>query len=451
MANGFQGPPAVDFYSQLSGLGDVIAANRQAQAKRDAFAQATTPGADGKIDYGRAVLGLAQVDPQAAALLAQRQNHEDTLKQQERDFAFRQTEAARSQKNADRTFNASQDSTPDNFVADPSVPGGYRPIGPADPDYIAKVAKAKAEAEASTPGGGGLSLNPIYAKDASGNTVILQPGKNGKAVQSSLPEGVTLNGMDNETIVADAKRLNAGDDTILKKYDKKGQGRVDLLRLNNEANRLRTEAGQDPIDLTQNVITLQGDKARERAAGTMEGRMAPAAIEAQGAFKIAQNSLDNLWRTNSVPLNKLLQMGEEASSNPELKAAKVAVNTAAMTYSRAIAPTGVGTVDSQQHAREILNTADGPKATAAAFAQLAREVDMAHASPGIAREYFAASRKARMEGKPPPAMPEYQPAQPVRAAPPPEAVAALKKDPRRAADFDAYYGAGSSDAVLGRR
>lgn len=87
MANGFQGPPAVDFYSQLSGLGDVIAANRAAQAKRDAFAQATTPGPDGQIDYGKAILGLAQVDPQAAAVLAAQRNHADTLKQQAIDNA----------------------------------------------------------------------------------------------------------------------------------------------------------------------------------------------------------------------------------------------------------------------------------------------------------------------------------------------------------------------------
>src|SRR6266404_3330918 len=82
MANEFQGPPAVDFYSQLSGLGDTIARGRAEQAKRDAFAAATTPGPDGKIDYGRAILGLAQVDPQSAQIFAQRQNHEDALKQQ---------------------------------------------------------------------------------------------------------------------------------------------------------------------------------------------------------------------------------------------------------------------------------------------------------------------------------------------------------------------------------
>lgn len=145
MANGFQGPPAVDFYSQLSGLGDVLAANRAAQAKKDAFAQATMPGADGQIDYGKAILGLAQVDPQAAALFAQRQNHADTLKQQERDFAFRQTEAQRAQGNADRSYglqkrtaDRADDPTPAGFQK--SAAGGLEPIpgGPADTGYLAK-------------------------------------------------------------------------------------------------------------------------------------------------------------------------------------------------------------------------------------------------------------------------------------------------------------------------
>jgi hypothetical protein len=505
MANELQGPPAVNFYGMLSGLGDTIAANRAAQAKKDAFTAATTPGPDGKIDYGRAILGLAQIDPQAAAVLAADRNHNDTIAHQtiedKRNASndaraasqFQQTYAL--QKSAADRATAAEgraqsefDSTPDQYAPNPnagqpgqpqyidqyaqakaaaqtSVPDGFEPNpaaatnptapkyvpksgGPQDPRYIGDVAAAKAAAEANVPGGGGLSLNPVYAKDADGNTVLLQTGKNGTAVQSNLPPGITLNGVDNETLAADATRLNAGDPNVLKKYSNKGQGRVDLLRLNNEANRQRVANGQDPIDITQNSITLQGDTARERTAGTMEGRMAPASIEAQGAFKIAQNSLDNLWRTNNVPVNRLLQMGETAMSNPELKAAKVATNTAVMTYSRAIAPTGVGTVDAQQHAREILDTADGPKATEAAFAQLAREVDMAHASPGIARQYFAAARKARMEGKSPPEMPTYQPAQPAANAPPPEAIAALKQDPRRAADFDAYYGAGAARAAL---
>lgn len=464
------GIPQVDFYSMLSGLGDTIAKNNadQVRQQRDGVTKqgfskfsALDPSSP---DYGKNVMSIAGQMGAAGA-------HDDAFKMV--GIAHQAIESARNENHytqdhalrvsADRRAGAAEgraaadwnDETPENFAANPDfgkVQGAPQYVpksgGPQDPAYIGSVAAAKAKAESDLPGGGGLSLNPVYGKDANGNTVLLQPGKNGVAVQSKLPEGVTLNGADNDTIAADAARLNQGDDTVLKKYSNKGQGRVDLLRLNNEANRQRSASGLDPIDITQNRITLQGDTARERASGTMEGRMAPAAIEAQGAFKIAQNSLDNLWRTNSVPVNKLIQMGETAMSNPELKAAAVAVNTAAMTYSRAIAPTGVGTVDSQQHAREILSTADGPKATAAAFAQLAREVDMAHASPGIAREYFAASRKARAEGKPMPAMPEYQPAQPARTEPPADAINALKKDPRRAADFDAYYGAGSAKAVL---
>lgn len=79
----FTGAPAADFYSMLSGLGDTIVKNRQEQAKRDALAQATAPGAD----FRQSILGLASVDPHAAGVLVGLQNHADALKQQERENA----------------------------------------------------------------------------------------------------------------------------------------------------------------------------------------------------------------------------------------------------------------------------------------------------------------------------------------------------------------------------
>lgn len=66
MANGFQGPPAVDFYSQLSGLGDTLQANailRQKQqvnaARQEAFSNFTALDPNSP-EYGKQVMGMAQ-------------------------------------------------------------------------------------------------------------------------------------------------------------------------------------------------------------------------------------------------------------------------------------------------------------------------------------------------------------------------------------------------------
>jgi hypothetical protein len=109
MANGFQGAPAVDFYSMLSGLGDTIEAKRKESAKKAAFAAATAPGADGTVDYGKAILGLTGAgDYQAANVLASVQTHKDAAARDARDFGFRQTESQRAQSNADRTFKITE-------------------------------------------------------------------------------------------------------------------------------------------------------------------------------------------------------------------------------------------------------------------------------------------------------------------------------------------------------
>lgn len=118
MANGeISGPPAVNFYGELSGLGDQIRKGQQDAARRQALAIATTPGPDGSVDYGRAILGLANAgDLQGAQLFATLQQRRDAMAQAQaeraqaaardaRDFNFRQTEALRAQSNADRAFN----------------------------------------------------------------------------------------------------------------------------------------------------------------------------------------------------------------------------------------------------------------------------------------------------------------------------------------------------------
>jgi hypothetical protein len=116
MANGFQGPPAVDFYNMLSGLGDTIKQSRIADARKDAFSSFTALDPSSP-DYGRQAIGVAQklgsVGDQEGALkflgLAQSAATQSVAAARDaRDFAFRQTEAQRAQSNADRSFKITQ-------------------------------------------------------------------------------------------------------------------------------------------------------------------------------------------------------------------------------------------------------------------------------------------------------------------------------------------------------
>jgi hypothetical protein len=150
--------PAVNFYSMLSGLGDTLQANRAAQMKRDAFASATTPGPDGKIDYSKAILGLAQVDPQAASVLAADRNHQDTIHQQAIETArnaandaFNHTYQNATLALAKRAADRADDPTPTGFVR--GNDNTLTPLtgGPADPAYIASKAKAEADAAVGKP------------------------------------------------------------------------------------------------------------------------------------------------------------------------------------------------------------------------------------------------------------------------------------------------------------
>lgn len=147
------GPPAVDFYSMLSGLGDTLQANavlKQKQqintARQQAFSNfsALDPSSP---DYGRQALGVAQklgvAGDQEGALkflsLAQTAADKTHTYQREgvadaraeRDYALRVKEAERK-----------DDPTPSGFQ---KTPGGLQPIpgGPQDPEYIKTAAKPR--------------------------------------------------------------------------------------------------------------------------------------------------------------------------------------------------------------------------------------------------------------------------------------------------------------------
>jgi hypothetical protein len=161
MDNLYQGPPAVDFYGMLSGLGDTLQKNAKLQAQKQtdqarkaAFSDFTALDPRSP-DYGAQSLSIARklgsAGDQEGAMkfIGLAQSAADRARQDQRDSVTDQhwNQSFGLQK---RAADRADDPTPANFVKDPSAPSGYRPIGPATPAYQADVARAKAEAEAAS-------------------------------------------------------------------------------------------------------------------------------------------------------------------------------------------------------------------------------------------------------------------------------------------------------------
>jgi hypothetical protein len=98
----------VDFYNMLSGLGDTIAKQQKEAARKQAFADINNP--DGTVDFQKAILGLTKAgDVEGAARISQLAGQIEDRKFRQstdaRDFAYRQQEAQRAQRNTDRSFD----------------------------------------------------------------------------------------------------------------------------------------------------------------------------------------------------------------------------------------------------------------------------------------------------------------------------------------------------------
>lgn len=369
-------PPAVDFYSMLSGLGDTLQANAKASMRRDAIAQAFTPGPDGKVDYNKALTTLAPIDPQAAALVAQRQNHEDTLKQQAVDNARNVSNDARSASQFQQTYSLQKrsadradDPTPDNFVRDPSVPSGYRPIGPATPEYLASVetAKAKAKGDQPTIMGAGSSV-VIPNKAAEGPIFTNRPADTGLSEASRDIK---------------ARQIINGDYSGLQNIGRGAQAGKTLEAVSNRAAEiLMEEQGMSAADAAAHLgkkvqefkASSMGQGAEARTAGVREANLNLILRATEAAVPAALEASEKVARTGWVPVNKVIQRGEVVASSPELKRFGMANLQLAEHWARAMNPTGVMRESDRDKALEFLSTADSKDTYRQAVDQLKTQI-----------------------------------------------------------------------------
>lgn len=196
------GPPAVDFYSQLSGLGDTLQANallRQKQqineARKAAFSDfsALDPSSP---DYGRQALTVAQklgsVGDQDGALkfLTLAQTAADrahtiaregvTDQHWNQDYSLRKAAAARADEGPEEEAG---------YRANAATKYGLKP---GTPEFQTYTLTGKLPDSVANGGQPEVGLNPAYGVGPDGKPAAIQFSKTGKAVQTQLPEGFSL-------------------------------------------------------------------------------------------------------------------------------------------------------------------------------------------------------------------------------------------------------------------
>lgn len=234
------------------------------------------------------------------------------------------------------------------YVKNPD--GSMSPIkgGPADPEHIAIVAKAKTT--------GGL-----------------------------LPD---------DTADFLAERILAGDAKALTNLGRGAQGAENVIKVQTMASRKAAERGMNPSDILAKVAEQSGLTAQQRTFGTQVARMAVNSTEAEGAIQQGLEVSQKVPRSKFVPINKLVQMAEGNISDPDLLEFRAANLAIINTYARAISPTGVPTVHDKEEAMKVVSTATSPEAYQRVMARMLKEIEIAHKAPLKAKEEMERIRKS---------------------------------------------------------
>jgi hypothetical protein len=151
----------------------------------------------------------------------------------------------------------------------------------------------------------------------------------------------------------------------------------DRAKVNNELTQQMKDRGYSPAMSLAKRMQLRGTQKAMDRAGTQAGGIAIAIQELIHFAPLALAASDKVSRTSFVPFNKLMQMGEQNISDPDL--ASFAVNTQSVlnAYNQVAARGGAGNVDAQQHNRELLGNAQDPAAYKAVINAITAEANAA--------------------------------------------------------------------------
>ncbi len=205
------------------------------------------------------------------------------------------------------------------------------------------------------------------------------------------PKDINSSGLDADTLSQMADQYLAGDKSVIQGLGRSGQGINNVAKLRGVIAQHAKAQGLSGRDIAAQMADFTGVVAAERATGTRTAQVELASTEAQKLIPLALQASANLSRTGWLPFARAQQAIRNGTNDPNLRRF-VAANTALVnTYARAVSPTGAPTVDAQNHARQLLDTAYDHPSYAATVNQMQAEIAAARAAPRDVRANLRAS------------------------------------------------------------
>lgn len=259
--------------------------------------------------------------------------------------------------------------TPAGFATD-SKGMRYVPGGPADPAYLRLAEAQKKDPNANIVLGRG---GEIVKNNPDGSVTVMHKNES----EAPVP-------MDPASLEILARREIGGDFSGRKNLGRGAQGAADLKAITNKSSEILTnEMGMSPTDAAGHLLKKQqeynaqgqGLNSEARTTGVREANLNLILKAADAAIPAALEASDKVSRTGWVPLNKIIQGGQVATSDPALKSFGMANLQLAEHWARAMNPTGVMRESDRDKALSFLSTADSKETYKTAVNQLRTQIE----------------------------------------------------------------------------
>ena len=188
--------------------------------------------------------------------------------------------------------------------------------------------------------------------------------------------------IDAEDAKSMADQYLAGDKSVLQGMGYGNTGAANRALVQHYIREEARQRGMSGAQIATKIAEFGGLQAAERAVGTRSANVELAVSELNRVLPLALQASKTVNRGRFVPLTTAEQAVQRGSSDPNLAKFVAANNTLVNVYARAVSPTGVGTVEQREHAREMLSTATSQEAYEAVVGQMQKEAEAAEQAPG---------------------------------------------------------------------